>query len=132
MAPLSSSMKLMHRAAKLVVVLCMVLYQVQLYAAAVMGCQHSAEGDSGVLASGCPYHKTAGDDNAPLEPTRALDCHKCALHLAMGGVIEVNSPIVLSFLPQRSSNESRPEQHFYCFIPDSFFRPPIEVTSQRR
>ena len=108
--------------------MCLMLFQVQLFAASTLGCLHDA---GNAAAAGCPLH------HAGLGPAVHADvndsgaqphCAKCALsaclhHLAVIGAGPLPG---LSRLPPA---HPAPHRHFYRYIPESVLRPPIPLLS---
>jgi len=122
-------MKLSRTTAKIVALLCLLLFQAQLYASVSLGCRHTDEAVADASTSACPFHRAlAGeDDTGGLD--KALDCQKCALYLAVGGPLQISASASISVPPMRAVTEPSPGRHFYHFIPDPFSRPPIEPTA---
>jgi hypothetical protein len=104
----------------------LVLFQLQVFAAASLGCLH-ADGADGV-ASVCPYHladQDQGQSDAGVsdEVPGALDCTKCALTLGLHAV--PGAVPALPVLVPRSPIVATQACHFYRHAPDSYLRPPI-------
>ena len=120
--------QLKHR--RLIVPLCLFLFQVQLFAASTLGCLHSS---AAPVSGGCPFHVPADSDqvvtdSASAEPMPAgadlLDCPKCALNLGLHYAAAV--PVVtIASTPQHAEAQSLPGLHFYRFTPKRFKKPPI-------
>jgi len=113
---------------RLIAAMCLILFQVQLFAASTLGCLHDA---GSAAAAGCPlHHADVGPAaNANADSSGGLShCAKCALsaglhHLAVIGVSALPG---LSRLP---AVHATPDRHFYQYIPESFLRPPIALLS---
>jgi hypothetical protein len=103
---------------KTFVLFCFLLFQVQLFASAAIGCGHDAGSDQGLATAACQYHQGSGEAEMPLE------CHACALHLAIGGAVQAAAE-PLPALPMRSVTEPASGLYFYRFTPGSPFKPPI-------
>jgi len=133
--------KLTHR--RLIVALCLVLFQVQLLAASTLGCRHD---NRAAVSDGCPFHVPAQADRvaadaATLDVTSSvvtvvtmpadadlLDCPKCALNLGLHYAVAV--PVVtIASPPQHANGQPSPELHFYRFSPKQTKKPPIPADS---
>jgi hypothetical protein len=126
--------QLKHR--RLIVALCLVLFQVQLFAASTLGCLHDS---AAAVSGGCPFHIPADRDQVATADAAAavatsvtpmpadadlLDCPKCALNLGLHYAVAV--PVVsIASTPQHAEAQSLPELHFYRFTPKRFKKPPI-------
>jgi len=116
-------MRIPSRPAAIILTLCLVVMQVQVWASAVLGCRHEA-GVAGSTTAVCPLHQTAAKKQAPGHPT-LLDCQKCALHCAVGvSALPASTPL-LRDMPRPQLPVPAAGLHFYCFTPDSPHRPPI-------
>jgi len=130
---------------RLIAGLCLVLFQIQLFAASTLGCLHDGNADRPI---GCPFHlgMTEADDQAANlvseapggRPTPAdsdtnastsadnnlLDCPRCALHLGLHHLFShaVEPTAVAS---RHSEDWPLPRLHFYRFVPDLITKPPI-------
>ena len=118
----------MRKHRTLILGLALALFQIQVFAAATLGCLHAGGVDG--LASVCPNHLPAYDqaaDKAEGGESRddlgTLDCTKCALTLGLhaipGGIA------VLPVLQPRSPAIASQACHFYRHAPDAQLRPPI-------
>ena len=128
--------QLKHR--RLIVALCLALFQVQLFAASTLGCLH----DSDVaLSGGCPFHVSIAADGAQVaagaetksaKPVPAdadlLDCPKCALNLGLHYAASVPVMTVVP-TPSHAQAQPLPALHFYRFTPKQIKKPPIPVAS---
>jgi len=114
-----------RRKGRLLVALCLVVFQVQLVAAATLGCRHFPEPASSTEA--CPYHRTAGDRTANPESERLLDCQKCALHCAIGVQGLVPAGLELADAPLPAPPEAQAQPSFASLAPDLFLKPPIST-----
>jgi hypothetical protein len=112
---------------RFLVLLILLLVQVQLYAAATLGCRHGSEPAAQASVAVCPMHRASAADPPADQPDRPFDCQKCALHC---GVAAQSLPAPAAVLPQDLAPE-RPmlisERHFYRFSPESPLRPPIAI-----
>ena len=117
-------MRITRRTARILVALCLLIVQAQLFAGSALGCRHLDQSASDPTSAGCPLHaaEALGLDNADSAPL--LDCQKCALHCAIGVNAQMAAEIgVLMWQPQARPDRS-PERHFYQFTPESSFKPP--------
>ncbi|MGB5831944.1 MAG: hypothetical protein WBG92_08130 [Thiohalocapsa sp.] len=121
---------------RLIAGMCLVLFQVQLFAASTLGCLHQSLED---LPVNCPFHSSGVEDEASSDAIGAeafkavdpalvngslLDCPKCALGLGLfhaAGAQTLTAPSAA----QRSEAEPLPARHFYRFTPKQFRKPPI-------
>lgn len=115
----------MRKHRTLILGLVLALFQIQVFAAATLGCLHAGGVDG--PASVCPNHLPAKNQAEPPADLQAdpgaLDCTKCALTLGLhaipGGVS------VLPVLQPRSPAIASQACHFYRHAPDAPLRPPI-------
>jgi len=134
-----------HRRARVLLALCLLLFQLQLFAASALGCRHA--GDAAVAGagdgtvSGCPHHAPSGSDPADsvdggpgdagdpaaspgTDPDTSLtDCAKCALHLGLSHAMASAGTADLPHLRPGRSDPLSP-RHFYQFTPDPLQKPP--------
>jgi hypothetical protein len=115
-----------------VVLLCLIAFQVQAFARVALPCEHEIE-----ISAGCQMHGAAlqvdVDNRAPdQEGRQALDCVKCALILALGS-LQV-SPATESILsaPAGGGQSVIGSDHFYRFFPEQPARPPKHRLLQSR
>lgn len=118
-----------HRSsARFLILLCFFALQMQLFASAAMACKHAGPAD-GASYSACPVHKiqssTLGADDQGL----ILDCQKCVLGLVFGGCHGTMPGLVTGPAENISEDPSIRFKHFYHFVPDRLFRPPISLLS---
>ena len=119
-------MKISRRAALVLLTLCLLVLQAQLFAASVLGCGHLADEASGEGSqSSCPFHQVGEDQSGDQESERLLGCQKCALHCAIGVHAPFSAALDLPGMPVQSALELTCHRHFYSFTPDSFLKPPI-------
>lgn len=121
---------------RLIVALCLTLFQVQLFAASTLGCLNATAAGT---ATGCPFHTLAGGKQTSAEDSAAsalpsavppsaaadpLDCPKCALKLGLHCAATVP---VLSLIPSLRPADAHPlpARHFYRFSPKQPEKPPI-------
>ncbi len=116
-------MRISPRPAAIILTLCLVIMQAQVWASAALGCRHEA-GVAGSTTAVCPLHQIAAEKPAPVHPT-LLDCQKCALHCAVGVPALLTSAPLLPDMRRPQAPVSATGLHFYCFTPDSPHRPPI-------
>lgn len=114
-----------RRTARIVLTLCLLVFQLQALASVTLGCRHVQDGGADVASTGCPFHQAGSGMDDGGQPERLLDCHNCALHCALGGPANLAAPMLPTPLPIRSSAEPSPERYFYRFVPDFFSEPPI-------
>jgi len=118
----------MRKHRTLILALVLALFQVQVFAAATLGCLHAGGVDASTVL--CPNHLPAHDQAADQadrgessDDLGTLDCTKCALTLGLhaipGGVA------ILPVLQPRSPAVASQACHFYRHAPDSQLRPPI-------
>jgi hypothetical protein len=117
---------MMHRSpTKALILLSLLALQMQLLASWTLPCEHPGAAFSGE-DNACPYHLV--DDATPRAAdaaSRVLDCQKCVLALIFG----TYHP--LSFVPSLGLPTPSPIKsgsgfkHFYRFVPDRLYRPPI-------
>jgi hypothetical protein len=108
----------------MLLVLCLLVMQAQLWAAGALGCRHEA-GAKSVATAACPVHDHSSPSPDPTHPARVLDCQKCVLHLAVGAPALGGSAPTLPALLGGALPSAFGERHFYHFTPDSRHRPPI-------
>jgi hypothetical protein len=115
-----------------IVLLCLIAFQMQSFARVALPCEHEIE-----MSAGCPMHGAALqldlDNRAPEQEGRqALDCVKCALILALGS-LQV-SPATGSILSAPAGGEQSVigPDHFYRFFPEQPARPPQHRLLQSR
>ena len=121
-----SRMILSRRIARILLTLCLLLVQAQLFASSVLGCRHAEDyRDGGDATTSCPFHLTAPDTATDQVPEPMSDCQKCALHCAFGVQGPMAAVVGLSAVPLRAAVEVALRGHFYHFSPDRFLKPPI-------
>ena len=116
----------MSKVRYLILVVVLGLFQLQVFAAATLGCLHADGADA--PASVCPNHlpvqvQSQSDAGEPGDVPGTLDCTKCALTLGlhtMPGAVPL-----LPVLVPRSPTVATQACHFYRHAPDSHLRPPI-------
>jgi hypothetical protein len=119
-------MKISRRGARVLLSICLLVLQAQLFAASALGCGHLADNAPGEeLAPSCPFHQGGDDQPGDQESERLLACQKCALHCAIGVHAAVPAVPDLPGVPVRSALELTRHGHYYSFTPDSFLKPPI-------
>lgn len=114
------------RIAKSIVFFCLCALQLQVWASVSLPCLH-ASSDPGVGVTVCPMHG-AGESIAAIEsPSSLYDCQRCVIALCLGVLHDARLSSVLSVFPGRVPPEAVPPDHFYSFIPENLFRPPIDI-----
>jgi len=133
---------------RLIAGLCLVLFQVQLFAASTLGCHHAGNADRPI---GCPLHlgTTQADDlaanrvseapgdrptaadadamGATSADTNPLDCPRCALHLGLYHLF--SSAIEPTAVASRHAEDwPLPRLHYYRFVPELITKPPIPAS----
>jgi hypothetical protein len=117
-------MRIPRRPALMILTLCLLVMQVQVWASAVLGCQHSV-GLTGNTAAVCPLHHASAAKATHGHPGGLLVCQRCVLHCAIGmHVIPASAPLWPD-MDSRQLSAVAPEVHFYRFTPPFRYRPPI-------
>jgi hypothetical protein len=122
--------------ARAVALICLLLLQVQAFAAATLNCRHAGEQQSdysgGVVATACPYgtHLSNGSPDAG-EPTGSPlgECQKCSLGLCLLGGLALIGGDASPFVHRPPTFAPVPGRHFYRFSPDQWVKPPIFTSS---
>jgi hypothetical protein len=120
---------------RLLLALCLLLFQGQLLAVSSLGCLHDGGRGNGSPGD-CPLHGGLADGGAAAAQSGngssgddgPLDCPKCVLSLGLGHLVQPAVPTLSAPLPARG-NAPLPARHFYRFTPDPFFRPPIAAAA---
>lgn len=122
--PYLDDMHIRRQTAKSIVLLCLLLLQLQVWASVSLPCLHAPSNASADL-SGCPMHGF-GDAGAGGDLRSNLyDCHRCVIGSCLGVVHGMQvSPAPLRVL-KRVAVVSVPPKHFFQFAPEASFRPPI-------
>jgi hypothetical protein len=118
----------MPKSRRLILVFVLVLFQIQVLAAATLGCLHGdgSDGLSGVCPNHLPAHAYVQAQPGVGETgdaSGALDCIKCALSLGLHAM--PGAAPVLPVLAPRSPAVATQPCHFYRLSPDFQLRPPI-------
>ncbi|NEV61409.1 hypothetical protein [Thiorhodococcus minor] len=115
-------MKLSRRSTAIILTLCLLILQAQVWASAMLGCRHEAGHDVQMLAS---CHAQPADHMTTASPQLdPFDCYKCALNcLVTVAVPMVDGPPMLA-LQGAPSPVATVGRHFYRFIPALPERPP--------
>ncbi len=114
-----------RRTAKLILGLCLLVFQAQVLAAVLLGCRHGQSVGEAVVQAVCPFHQTNAEKPDDGGQARLLDCTKCALHCAIGAVAPFAAELVAPAVVIPGRPAALPGRHFYRFIPEADFRPPI-------
>lgn len=118
------------------VMLCLTLFQCQVFAASALGCLHAgASGERGAIGASadlvsCPHHSGKVADQALTADAQSaagdlLDCAKCALNCSVSHYDRASCEHALTAPPVASASQALPPRHFYRHSPESFLRPPI-------
>ena len=120
-------MKHPQPAARIFLILCLLVLQAHLFAASALACKHTKAGPWGETGTDCPLHHPKpppqlGDSGGG----ELLDCHKCALHCA----ISIQGPVrshLLELLECQVKEDytGTLEQRFRSVPQSPFLRPPI-------
>lgn len=114
------------RTAKAIVFLCLCALQLQVWASVSLRCLH-ASSDLGAGVTVCPMHG-ADASSAGIElPSSLYDCHRCVIALCLGVLHGARLSSALPVFQGLVSPEPVPPDHFYSFIPENLFRPPIDI-----
>lgn len=108
----------------MILTLCLLVMQVQVWASAVLGCRHEAGLAGTAAAVVCPLHQ-AGAMTPEQGHSTLLDCQKCALHCVVGVPALTASPPLLPGTNEPQTPVAATGLHYYRFTPDSPHRPPI-------
>ncbi|MCF7989318.1 MAG: hypothetical protein K9M02_02630 [Thiohalocapsa sp.] len=119
---------------RIIALLCLLLFQLQVFAASTLGCVHGDAGSAGPIhcihgadggsaaATGSPDHDDGGE-------RAGAPCQKCSLgHCASGWHLLPDAGV-------QSAPRPAPVQaagkacHYYHFTPDSWQKPPIPLSS---
>lgn len=108
------------------ILLCLLALQAQMVASSAMACKHSrTAGDQTV--SVCPFHDGDSAPRGAGDTDEMLDCQKCVLGLFFGvyhPMAPASSVGVTSISPVEAGIAFK---HFYHFVPDRLYRPPISL-----
>lgn len=89
-------MRVSRRTARTLLAACLLVFQAQVFAASVLGCEHGPVAPGGDAAPVfCPYHQAGGTPVDDPAPDSTLGCQKCALHCALG----IQGPAALAAEP---------------------------------
>jgi hypothetical protein len=119
-----------HRpSTRILILLCLLALQTQLFASSAMACKHVRTTDDRT-ASVCPFHEGESASPRAADDTDAmLDCQKCVLGLFFG-VYHLIAPTSSIGLADKAPVEAKSGfKHFYRFDPDRLYRPPISLFS---
>lgn len=125
---------------RVIAVLCLLLFQVQVFAASALGCRHND-------ASVSPFHhcammiaQQAATKHAEADAGFARDlaadagadstlgdCQKCALNLCAASWHLLGSSAEVTPHPGFAVLASLPSRHFYHHAPERFLKPPIAL-----
>jgi hypothetical protein len=102
--------------------LCLLLMQVQVWASAGLGCRLGADA---ALAAPCALHRTEAPQPGKTHPGCLLDCQMCALHCAVGAAALPPSAPLLCRPEGSQVADPVAGRHYYRFSPCPPHRPPI-------
>ena len=102
--------------------LCLLVLQVQVWAATALGCQRAA-GLDGRASEVCQQHLAHHSNPAPDRPA-LLDCQKCTLHCMVTVAAPAQPAPLLSEQRGRQTQVAGAALHFYQFVPKIPERPP--------
>jgi hypothetical protein len=108
----------------MILTLCLLVMQAQVWASAVLGCPLEA-GPTGNTAAACPLHQASAAKAGHGHAAGLLDCQKCIVHCAIGAHALPASVPLLPDLGGRRKLAAAPDVHFCRFTPNSRYRPPI-------
>jgi hypothetical protein len=108
----------------MILTLCLLVMQVQVWASAVPMCHHGT-GPTGAPVAGCCLHQAGAGQGRHGHPASTLDCHQCVLHCAIGAHVLPASAPLLPDLGGRQASPVASEAHFYRFTSNCRYRPPI-------
>lgn len=119
-------MRAQRLSSRLLILLCICILQLQLFASAAMACKHAPPpGDQTVNA--CPFHTDGAAPRGTADTSSLLDCQKCVLGLFFPLCQSPASADSIG-LPEYSALEADSRfTHFYRFTPDLPYRPPISL-----
>lgn len=115
-------MQRQRRATSILLTLCLVLMQLQVWASAGLGCRLEADA---ALAAPCTLHRTEAPQPGKTHPGCLLDCQTCALHCTVGAAALPPSAPLLCRAGVSEALEPTAGGHFYRFSPGHPHRPPI-------
>jgi hypothetical protein len=116
-------MKRMRRTISVLLALCLLVTQVQVWASAGLGCR--VEAAAAALAAPCTLHRTEAPQPGKVPPGCLLNCQKCALHCAVGlAALPPSVPLLCRLDGFQDPNHSA-GRHYYRFSPGCPHRPPI-------
>jgi hypothetical protein len=111
---------------RLFAVLCLLLFQLQVLAAATLGCAHEASGLPAPTA--CPHSLGGAADSGDDLATADTECQKCNLNLCAAGwhLLPGQAPLLPAF--EDAQPAPLPGEHYYLFSPDGLLKPPIPIS----
>lgn len=116
---------------RLLAALCLLLFQLQVFAAEALGCVHAEQSTTPSVA-GCPHAVADSSFAAPelgdAPDAPMADCQKCNLGLcaATWHLMPWQMPALPVIEPAVPA--PLPDGHFYLFSPDGLLKPPISVS----
>lgn len=135
---------------QMVLLICMLTFQLQIYAASTLSCRHAPEAAIYTISQGasegvverapthCPHlvpvlatadATTASGDSGDAADPSLGDCQKCMLDLCALGALGLLPQPPLMAEPVRSMPSPRQQPHFYRYSVDLWSKPPILVLS---
>jgi hypothetical protein len=116
-------MKQIRQSARLIILLCLFVFQAQVMAGIWLSCKHVS---CNLPSAGCPMHlqHTAAGVEPKVPSDHPFDCAKCILAVFVGVAHSAPSGAVVQ------DNSGNPYQHtspvcfYYTFFPDRVAKPP--------
>ncbi|MBK5964295.1 hypothetical protein CCR95_09400 [Thiocystis minor] len=122
LVPIFLTMKISRRPSTTLLVLCLLVLQIQVWASADLNCRHEAD-VNGKSTAVCRQHHPSRAIPEPAYP-KSFDCHKCALHCLVTIAVPMGSPPMIVQRCGSHTLAAGSERHFYQFVPGIPERPP--------
>jgi hypothetical protein len=104
------------------VFLCLLFMQGQLWALGTLACLHEAQVPP---VSGCPYHGGVPEPAADLPEDDPVDCAKCALTLLLGSASPPAADAAGASVQRPVTPRPVAAELWFSLPPEPFYRPPI-------
>lgn len=117
----AKAMSRRRRPTAVILTLCLLILQAQVWASETLGCRHALGAMS--MAAGCSLHG-AGSATSRLHHSSPFDCHRCVLHAAVSAAVPAGSASLIPVRPGPQTLVARVTLHFCEFIPALPERPP--------
>jgi len=117
-------MRLRRQLTKLIVLLCLLLLQVQVWASVSLPCLH-APSTPDAVSTACPMHGFGGSSNEVDSRANLYDCYRCVIGSCLSVVHGAQASAVPLRILMRGIVAAVPPKHFYRFSPEAVLRPPI-------